>query len=281
MTTQELRTAPRPSSTITDLFRSKVPQVVLVFWIIKIFSTTVGETLADWFNDTVGLGLTTTTLIFVAAFIIALVLQMRSRRYVPAIYWLTVVIISVVGTLITDNMTDVWAVPLGLSVALFSVLLATTFIVWRKLEGTLSIHSILTPRREALYWLAILFTFALGTALGDFLGEQLGLGYLMSAVMFAAVIAVIAIAHFGFKANATLCFWAAYVMTRPLGASFGDLASQAPQDGGLGLGTTWTSLVFLVVILAATVYETARVTRQRSLHAAEERELELQSARTL
>ncbi|MBD8103772.1 hypothetical protein PlfCFBP13513_14830 [Plantibacter flavus] len=251
------------STRVSDLLLSKVPQITLAFWVIKVFSTTVGETAADYFNDTLGFGLTATSIVTGALFLIALAVQFRTRRYVPTVYWITVVLISVVGTLITDNLTDVVGVPLWASTLGFAVLLGATFTVWFRRERTLSIHSIVTRRREAFYWLAILFTFALGTAAGDFLSEALGLGYVLAAVLFAAVIAAVAIAYVVFHANAVVCFWIAYVLTRPLGASLGDLASQPVADGGLGLGTTATSAVFGIVIIALVVFMTVQLARQR------------------
>jgi uncharacterized membrane-anchored protein len=158
--------------------------------------------------------------------------------------------------LITDNLTDGLGVPLAATTAVFAVALAITFAVWYNSEGTLSIHSIITTRREAWYWLAILFTFALGTAAGDLVAETFSLGYLVSAVIFAGVIGLVAIAHYVFHLNAVLSFWIAYILTRPLGASIGDYLSQAPADGGLGLGTTGTSALFLVAILALVSYLT-------------------------
>jgi uncharacterized membrane-anchored protein len=161
-----------------------------------------------------------------------------------------VVLISVAGTLITDNLTDGLGVPLALTTVVFAVALAITFAVWYGSERTLSIHSIVTSRREAWYWLTILFTFALGTAAGDLVAETFSLGYLVSAVIFGGVIALVAVAHNKFRLNAVLSFWIAYILTRPLGASIGDYLSQAPADGGLGLGTTGTSALFLIAILA-------------------------------
>ena len=233
---------------------NKVPEVTVYFWVIKVLATTVGETAADYLNDTLGLGLTVTSLLMTALLAAALVVQFRARRYVPAVYWLAVVLISVVGTLITDNLTDNLGVSLVTTTVVFAVALGITFAVWHRTEGTLSIHSITTRRRESFYWLAILFTFALGTAAGDLLAERLSLGYLVSAVLFAASIAAVAVARFGFKVDAVLTFWVAYVLTRPLGASIGDYVSQARHDGGLGLGTTGTSALFLVTILGVVTY---------------------------
>jgi len=235
---------------------NKVPEVTAWFWIIKVLATTVGETAADYLNVTLGLGLTTTTLVMTALLVAVLVAQFRGRRYVPSIYWTAVVLISVVGTLITDNLVDNVGVSLQVTTVAFSLALAATFAIWHASERTLSMHSIVTTRREAFYWLAILFTFALGTAAGDLVAEGLGLGYLTSLVLFAAAISVVALAHFGLGVNGVLAFWAAYVLTRPLGASIGDLMSQDRANGGLGLGTTTTSLAFLTVIAGVAVYLT-------------------------
>jgi uncharacterized membrane-anchored protein len=235
---------------------NKVPEVTLFFWIIKVLATTVGETAADFLNSHVGLGLTGTTLVMSVGLAAALFFQFRSRRYIPAIYWTAVVLISVVGTLATDNLVDNFGVPLAVTTAVFAVALAATFAVWHSQERTLSIHTIFTTRREAFYWLAILFTFSLGTAAGDLVAEQLNLGYRVSALLFAGLIAAIAIAHFRFRVNAVLAFWLAYILTRPLGASIGDYLSQPRSDGGLGLGTTGTSALFVVAILGLVIFLT-------------------------
>ena len=258
-----------PTTRVSDLLISKVPQVTLAFWIIKVFSTTVGETAADYFNVTLGFGLGVTSIAVGLVFLAALAGQFITRRYTPAVYWLTVVLVSIVGTLITDNLTDVLGVPLWLTTVVFAALLAVTFIVWYLRERTLSIHSIVTRRREAFYWCAILLTFALGTAAGDLLAEGLALGYLVSAILFAAVIGAVTIAFFVFRANAVMCFWIAYILTRPLGASLGDLTSQATVDGGLGWGATITSAVFAVVIVGLVVYLTRTLARQRQALKAE------------
>src|ERR1700754_4554062 len=220
---------------------NKVPEVTLYFWVIKIMCTTVGETAADYLNDNLGFGLTWTTVVTGVALVALLVAQFRARRYVPPIYWLAVVFISVFGTLITDNLTDRFNVSLIISTIVFAIALAATFAAWYRSERTLSIHSIVTTRREAFYWLAILFTFALGTAAGDLFAERYELGYLTSALIFGALIAAVTVAHYAFGLNAVLTFWIAYILTRPLGASLGDFLSQPVDDGGLGLGTITTS----------------------------------------
>jgi uncharacterized membrane-anchored protein len=239
---------------------NKVPEVTLYFWIIKIFCTTVGETAADYLNVNLKLGLTGTTYIMGSILLVVLFFQFRARRYIPSIYWLAVVLISVVGTLITDNLTDNFGVPLQTTTIAFAVALAIVFALWYASEKTLSIHTIYTTRREAFYWLAILFTFALGTAAGDLTAEKLAVGYGKSVLLFGALIAVIALAHYKFRLGAITAFWLAYILTRPLGASIGDFLSQPKDAGGQGLGTTGTSAIFLALILSLVIY--LQVTRR-------------------
>ncbi len=235
---------------------NKVPEVTLYFWIIKILATTVGETAADFLNTNLNLGLTGTTVVMAGFLAVALLFQFRLRRYVPGIYWLAVVLISVVGTLITDNLTDNFGVSLVTTTIVFTVVLAATFAAWYAGERTLSIHTIVTARREAFYWLTVLFTFALGTAAGDLTAERFGIGYWQSALIFGGAIAVVYVLHRRFALNAILAFWIAYILTRPLGASIGDYLSQARADGGVGVGTTVTSVIFLLTILAVVTYLT-------------------------
>jgi len=241
--------------------------VTFYFWIIKVLCTTVGETAADYLNTTLHFGLNGTSLVMGALLVVVLSFQFKTRKYIPSIYWLAVVLISVVGTLITDNLTDNLKISLETTTIVFSIALVLTFAIWYAIEKTLSVHSIVTTRREAFYWLAILFTFALGTAAGDLTAEKFGLGYLTSIGIFAGLIAFVTIAHYGVKkilavehrhqsTNAVLAFWLAYILTRPLGASIGDYLSQARTDGGLGLGTTTTSALFLITILGLVVYLT-------------------------
>ena len=249
---------------------NKVPEVTLAFWIIKIMSTTVGETGADYLAVHVGLGATVTGGIMLALLIGALLLQLRTRKYVPWNYWLTVVLVSVVGTQITDALTDGLGVSLYVSTAVFGLALAATFAVWYRSERTLSIHTIVTRRRELFYWAAILFTFALGTAAGDLATEALGLGFNLGVLVFGILIAAIAGAYY-LGAHAVLTFWLAYILTRPLGASLGDLLSQAQAYGGLGIGTIRTSVVFLIVIIALVIIVSVVESRSGS-HATEARD---------
>jgi uncharacterized membrane-anchored protein len=238
------------------LMLNKVPEVTLYFWLIKVLSTTVGETAADFLDTNLNLGLTTTSLIMTTLLVVALIAQVRLDRYVAAAYWVTVVLVSIVGTLITDNLSDGYQVPLEVTTPVFAVLLALTFAAWFAMERTLSIHSIFTRRREGFYWTTILFTFALGTAAGDLISEKLNLGYWVALALFAVAIGVVIVARFGLRADAIASFWVAYVLTRPLGASLGDLLSQPKEAGGLGLGTTATSFLFLAAILVLVGYLT-------------------------
>jgi uncharacterized membrane-anchored protein len=260
ISTSRSRAGDRGTATAARTLLNRVPEVTIFFWIIKILATTVGETAADNLNTNLNLGLTGISLVMSAFLAVALFFQFRLKRYVAGVYWLAVVLISVVGTLITDNLTDNFGVPLQTTTISFSILLAATFAAWYAKEKTLSIHSIITGRREAFYWLAILFTFALGTAAGDLVAERLSVGFGPSALLFAGVIAAIAVAHLRFALNAVLAFWAAYILTRPLGASMGDYLSQPSADGGLALGTTGTSVLFLGAILTVVTFLT--VTKQ-------------------
>lgn len=228
---------------------NKVPEVTLFFWLIKIMATTVGETAADFLAVNLNFGLTGTSWIMGTLLVIALGAQLRARRYVPSLYWITVVLVSIFGTLVTDNLVDNLGVSLEAATAVFSVGLAATFGLWYASERTLSIHSIFTRKREAFYWAAILMTFALGTAAGDLFAEGIGLGYGPSAAIFASVIGLITLAFYKLRLNSIAAFWMAYVLTRPFGASCGDLLSQPTSQGGLGLGTVGTSALFLIVIV--------------------------------
>jgi uncharacterized membrane-anchored protein len=233
---------------------NKVPEVTLYFWIIKVLCTTVGETASDYLATNLNLGLTNTTFITGSLLVATLVFQFRARRYVPGIYWFAVVLISVVGTQITDNLTDNFGVSLVTTTVIFSIALAAVFGAWYASERTLSIHTIYSTRREGFYWLTVLFTFALGTAAGDLAAERLSLGFLVSAIIFAGSIAAVALAHYRLNLNAVAAFWIAYILTRPLGASLGDYLSQPRVDGGLGLGTTTTSALFLAAIMGVVAF---------------------------
>jgi uncharacterized membrane-anchored protein len=235
------------------LMLNKVPEVTLWFWIIKILCTTVGESFADWIDMTLGVGLVDTAVLFTVIFIVVLTIQMRLDRYEPFPYWLTVVVVSVTGTLYTDILTDQLGVPLWISTTVFSILLAGVFAIWYSRERTLSIHSIVTTPREGFYWLAVLVTFALGTATGDWTLELTGWGPGTSVLLPLSLIALVAVL-WRFGGGAVLCFWIAYILTRPLGANIGDWLATPSSEKGLGLGTFVTSVIFLGAILATVIY---------------------------
>jgi uncharacterized membrane-anchored protein len=234
---------------------NKVPEVTVFFWIIKILCTTVGESAADYINENLGLGLTGTSLLMTTILIAVLIAQFRSNRYIPGLYWSVVVLISVVGTLLTDNLTDGHNVPLWISSTVFGVLLAAVFSIWYARERTLSIHTIVTTSRESWYWLTVLVTFALGTAVGDWTIELTGWSPGQSVLLPLGLILAVLVA-WKIGAGPVLCFWLAYILTRPLGANIGDYLASPRADGGLALGTLGTSVLFLGTILAVVIYLT-------------------------
>lgn len=235
---------------------NRVPAVTVDFWLIKLMAVTMGETAADFLAVNLGLGLTMTSLLMGAVLIVALVLQFGQKRYVPWSYWLAVVLVSIVGTLITDNLVDNFGISLVSVTAFFVVALGVTFAAWYASEKTLSIHQVTTTKREAFYWLAILFTFALGTGAGDLVAEQFALGYMATGLLFGMIIASVTFGYYVLKLDGILAFWIVYIFTRPLGASFGDLLSQPVEYGGMGLGTVVTSALFLAIIVAIVIYMT-------------------------
>ena len=234
---------------------SKVPEITVWFWVIKILCTTVGESFADWINMTLGVGLHLTAIMFTVVLVVVLAWQLALDRYQPFVYWLTVVVVSVTGTLYTDILTDDLGVPLAFSTSVFAALLAVVFGVWWAKERTLSIHSITTLPRELFYWLAILVTFALGTAAGDWTLELTGWSPGV-AVLLPAGLIVAVVAGWKLGANSVLSFWLAYILTRPLGANLGDWLGFPKDQQGLGLGVALTSVIFLAAILATVIYLT-------------------------
>lgn len=261
MTTPSITAMPAPSKHVASRLLSKVPEVTIWFWVIKILCTTVGESFADYINETLGFGLTNTMVLFTAIFAVVITWQVKTRRYTPFPYWLSVVVVSVAGTLYTDMLTDQLHVPLWFSSTVFSVLLAVVFGIWWVRERTLSIHSITTFPREAFYWLTVLVTFALGTATGDWTLQLTSWAPAQSVFLPLALIASIALL-WKFGANPVLSFWLAYILTRPLGANIGDwlalpkVSTNPAEPVGLGLGTFLTSLIFLGAILATVIYLT-------------------------
>ena len=235
---------------------TKVPAITAFFWIIKVLSTTVGETFADYLNNTLGFGLGNTASVMSIVLVVILVVQFALKRYVPVVYWLAIVAISTVGTLITDNLHDGLGVENWQSIIIFAIALIATFVIWHRREGSLEMKSITTVAREAFYWVAILFTFALGTAGGDIFLDDLGVPLVVSLIGFTIALIVVWLLWKTKVLGSVTAFWIAYVLTRPLGASLGDLLSQPTSDTGLGLGATTTSLIFLSAIAALVIYLT-------------------------
>ncbi|GAC1350839.1 MAG: membrane protein [Ktedonobacteraceae bacterium] len=230
----------------------KVPEVTVYFWIIKVLTTAMGETTSDYLVTHInpiiavalgGIGLA-----------VALVLQFSMRRYVPGVYWFTVVMVAIFGTMAADVLHVGLGIPYFVSTAFFMVALVVIFAIWYTSEKTLSIHSIYTHRREMFYWAAVMTTFALGTAAGDMTAITLGLGYFSSGVMFAVLIAVPALAYWLLGLNEIFAFWLAYILTRPLGASFADWIGRSHKLGGLGLGTGAVSLCLTILIVGFVSY---------------------------
>ncbi|MFD8733302.1 hypothetical protein ACFV06_00065 [Streptomyces sp. NPDC059618] len=234
--------------------RNKVPEVTVYFWTIKILCTTVGATVVRLLNQKAGLGLTGVSVLMTALLAVVLAAQFRCTEYRAGVYWPTVALVGTVGTLAGDNLVDATGATPETTSSVFVVALAIVFVVWYRREGTLSIHSIDTTRRESFYWLAVLFAFALGTAAGDLVSERLHLGHWLSAVLFGLAIAAVGLAHFQLDLDLVWSFWTVYVLTRPLGASIGDYLSRPSGDGGLELGTVVTGALFSMVIVGLVVY---------------------------
>jgi uncharacterized membrane-anchored protein len=236
------------------LQRSKVPEIIVLFWVVKLLTTAMGEATSDYFVKIIN----PVVAVAIAGLILlgALVVQFRADRYVPWKYWFAVVMVAVSGTMAADVLHIQFGVPYAVTTPFFAVVLAAVFIAWHRVEGTLSIHSIRTPRREVFYWLTVMATFALGTALGDLTATTFHLGYLTSAVLFAALIAIPIIGFWRFRMNEVLAFWFAYVLTRPLGASIADWLSKPHNVGGLNLGDGQVALGFTVLIVGFVAYLT-------------------------
>lgn len=233
---------------------NKVPEVTFWFWAMKIMATTTGETDADYLIFNLNFGLPLTSLLVFALLCIALFVQLKSKFYRPTYYWISIVLISVFGTLVTDMMTDTAHIDLAISSAIFTIILVSIFIHWIRNEQTVSIHEINTLKREKFYWSAIFATFALGTALGDWLSEALKFGYINSAFFFFGLIAVIYAAFKVKKIDEDLAFWIAYILTRPFGASLGDYLSQDKLNGGLDFGVDKVSIAFGAILICSILY---------------------------
>ena len=232
----------------------RVPEVTATFWLLKILSTTVGETGADFLSYNLGLGLDITSLIMGGLLAASLFIQFKLKRYVPVSYWTVVILMSIVGTLITDLLVDDLGVSLVTLSIVFTLAMLAGFVLWYGSEKTLSIHSIDSAKREMFYWIIILLAFALGTGVGDLISEGLELGYGVALLIFGASIGIIAFGFYVFDMNPIFSFWVAFVLTRPLGASLGDFLIKPFNESGLGLGMTTVNVLFLFVIVSLIAY---------------------------
>jgi uncharacterized membrane-anchored protein len=238
--------------TLSSAAVRKVPEITVAFWITKVLTTGMGESTSDYLVQTLGPAIAIAA--GALAFVAAMILQFRVKRYIAAVYWLAIVVVSVFGTMTADSLHVGAGIPYWISSTFFCIVLVVIFLCWRRSQGTLSIHSINSRPRELFYWATVLTTFALGTAAGDMTASTLNLGYLGSGILFAVIIALPAIAWWKFKLNAIFAFWFAYVTTRPLGASLADWMAVSPARGGLGWGTGPVSLTLTVVIAGFVTY---------------------------
>lgn len=240
----------------------KLPEITLLFWCLKICATTLGETAGDLLSMSLNIGYATSSVVLFGVFLITLIAQLTVKQYIPPIYWAVILATSTVGTTLSDYMDR----TLGLGYATGSLILASllglTLLVWRKVEGSLSVTDIRTKRNELFYWAAILCSNTLGTALGDYLADSSGLGFAGGAVLIAGVLLAVVLAHYFTRIPAVFLFWIAFVLTRPFGATFGDLLTKANEKGGLNLGTQGSSLVLFVLLVGMVVYATRKAAAQ-------------------
>lgn len=235
---------------------NRVAGLTLFFWVVKILSTTVGETAADFIAVDMNIGLIGTTLLMGVITIAAIFWNFRQKKYFAPAYWLLIVMMSIEGTLITDILVDDYSVSLIVLDIIFSIMLLAGFYLWNKEEGTLSIHEITNTTRETFYWLIVLITFALGTGVGDTVSELFEFGYLNSLMLFGAIFVVAGGLFYAKILDAVTAFWIGFIVTRPIGASLGDLFIQAPADGGMGISAGTINVIFFVIIIAIVAYLT-------------------------
>lgn len=241
---------PHPST--QERLVSRVPQIIALFWVIKVLSTGMGEATSDYLVHVMAPPLA--VILGAIGLGVALKIQLAQGRYVAWAYWFTVVMVAVFGTMAADVLHVGLHIPYTASTPFFAVILAIVFRAWYRSEGTLSIHSIFTPRRELYYWSTVMATFALGTAAGDLTAKTLGLGWFASGVMFTAIIAIPAAGYFRLGWNPVVAFWFAYIVTRPLGASFADWLGLPPHLGGVGLGRGTVAVGGAIAIAALVAY---------------------------
>lgn len=238
---------------------NKLPQITLVFWIMKICATTLGETAGDLLSMTLDVGYAMSSLILISVFVLTLLTQLSSKRYYPALYWLVILSTSTAGTTLSDFMDRTLGLGYATGSAILIAILLATFLAWYMSEKSLSVSRITSRKGELFYWFAILFSNTLGTALGDFLADDSGLGFMGGALLVGAAIAVVVLLHYTTRLSSVLLFWVAFVLTRPFGATLGDVLTKSHEKGGLDFGTVGASLVLasllLGLVVMATVYQ--------------------------
>jgi uncharacterized membrane-anchored protein len=244
---------------------NKIPALTLLFWIMKITATTLGETGGDLVAQTMNVGYATSTLLFFAFFIIMLVCQLAAKKYIPPIYWAVIVATSTAGTTMSDYMDRTLELGYTLGSVILVTILILILIVWKLTEGSLSVTQVQTRRGEIFYWMAILFSNTLGTALGDFLADDSGLGFGGSALLISAVLLVVILAYYFTRISRVVLFWIAFVLTRPFGATFGDLLTKSREKGGLDYGTKGASAILLGLLVVLVVYEWIRMKRNKEI----------------
>jgi uncharacterized membrane-anchored protein len=236
------------------LQRSKVPEVTLIFWFIKILATTLGETGGDAVSMTMDLGYALSSFIFIGIFMVAVIAQISAKTFHPLLYWLVVIATTTAGTTMADFADRSLGIGYPGGASVLFLLLMASLAVWYRSEGSISVNTIVSPKIETFYWVAILFSQTLGTALGDWMADTNGLGYEGGALVFAAGLAVIAAAYFWTGISRTLLFWGAFILTRPLGATLGDLLDKPLDDGGLAFGRFYATAILAAIILACVVF---------------------------
>ena len=232
----------------------KLPVITLLFWIMKICATTLGETAGDLLSMTLHIGYAISSIILISVFLITLITQLISRQYIPILYWTVIVATSTAGTTISDYMDRTLGLGYAKGTAILIGILLIILMLWRLSEGSLSVTKIKTFRGELFYWTAILFSNTLGTALGDFLADNAGLGFVRGALLIGSLIGLVIIAYYFTRISRVVLFWVAFVLTRPFGATFGDLLTKLPAKGGLGFGTTGSSLILFFILALLVIY---------------------------
>ena len=247
-----------------DYTWNKIPELTLLFWIMKIIATTLGETGGDWVAQTMNVGYLTSTLIFFGFFVVMLIVQLSLKGYVPPVYWAVILATSTAGTTMSDFMDRTLELGYATGSLIIVSVLIIILVTWRLVEGSLSVSQVNSRRGEVFYWMAILVSNTLGTALGDFLADDSGLGFGGSALLIGGVILLIILLYYFTKISRVVLFWAAFVLTRPFGATFGDLLTKSTEKGGLGYGTVGASLILLVALIILIIYEVFKLKKEHA-----------------